>query len=246
MVVGADPEERDSNDFTPFHVALQNGHLPILNYFFENHPIEDSEDIYSSPSSRSTLSVALETGLPELVWTILDKGLATEEHISSAWDYIHTEDGERRILNSQRAKQKEDCLEEIQNIIKSFGNFPSPPSSDASDITTEESIRSSSSDPPQSVPANCANETSQTSVPNRNPSFRQHNERSQRPYYHQPNGIPSTTLNGARSTTSPINEHQPRQYNGRGRGRGRGRGHGRGRGRGRGRSAPRVGRGAPP
>ncbi|KAG6876015.1 hypothetical protein C0992_001370 [Termitomyces sp. T32_za158] len=83
---GAEPEERDSAGLTAFHVALQCGNIPIVTYFFEEHPpTADTAKIYDLPSSTSLLSLAFESLQPELVWMILDKKLANKETMTSVW-----------------------------------------------------------------------------------------------------------------------------------------------------------------
>lgn len=87
---GADPEERNSAGLTAFHVALAHGHASIIKQFFESYPPdeEDSTAIYDAPAPKTLLSISLESHEPQVVFMILDKGLASTADIGNAWTSI--------------------------------------------------------------------------------------------------------------------------------------------------------------
>ncbi|KAJ7273333.1 DnaJ domain-containing protein [Mycena rebaudengoi] len=126
----ADPEERDSQKFTPFHVALQSGHIPIVTYFFEAHSPkdEDSNGIYEPPESKTLLSIALESREPQLVWMILDKELATEQDINLSWT----------SAMKSRTKGSDEKFEDIMELLMRFGGFTPPPTPSSSDNSDED------------------------------------------------------------------------------------------------------------
>lgn len=122
MRVGADMEERNDAGYTPFHVALQEGHMTILKYFFDAHKPDDSEAVYEAPPSKSLLALAVESAQPEVVWMVLDKKLASIEDMTDAWVYI-TCDGRKAILNKPGLAEPHDQVEEIVNLLTTFGGF---------------------------------------------------------------------------------------------------------------------------
>lgn len=139
--LGADPEERNSEGLTAFHVALKNGHMSIVKYFLENYSSKDSESrrsIYflQSSASTSTLQYALESCIPEAVWLVLENKLCTESECKAAWKWIHSDESASRVLSSRMSKtgvstdgktqKKEDVLEEMRNLLSSYGGSTSP------------------------------------------------------------------------------------------------------------------------
>ncbi|KAJ7510077.1 hypothetical protein B0H11DRAFT_1174946 [Mycena galericulata] len=135
----ADPEERDSRNLTAFHVALQSGHIPVVAYFFESYPPKDSDSngVYNPPESKTLLSIALESHEPELVWMILDKGLATEQDINVSWTWITSAEGRSAMKKGppggQKLKQKEEKFADIMKLLMRFGGFTPPPTPSSSD-----------------------------------------------------------------------------------------------------------------
>ncbi|KAJ7940426.1 hypothetical protein B0H13DRAFT_2396139 [Mycena leptocephala] len=115
----ADPEERDSRDHTPFHVALQCEYPP---------KDSDSNGVYRPPASTTLLSIALESHEPELVWKILDNGLATEQDINLSWTWI-TSTKERR----KGKVNNEEKFRDIMKLLMRFGGFTPPPTPSSSD-----------------------------------------------------------------------------------------------------------------
>jgi ankyrin repeat protein len=119
QITGADLEERNSDGFTAFHIALQAGHVPIVEHFLESYPPKDSEHdaIYKAPPSHSLLSLAMSSVQPECVWKVLDNGFATLQDVSAA---------QIRISSAERLKtsgQKADAVkhEDIRRLLDSFG-----------------------------------------------------------------------------------------------------------------------------
>lgn len=123
---GADPEERDSAGLSAFYVALQSGHIPVATYFLEIHPPnEDTKAIYSAPPPHTPLSLALDSCEPELVWMVLDKGLATTHDINDAWFRV-TSGGISLSRPNRSAKDKENA-DDITKLLMRFGGFTPPP-----------------------------------------------------------------------------------------------------------------------
>ncbi|KAL0565866.1 hypothetical protein V5O48_016154 [Marasmius crinis-equi] len=113
----ADPEERDSQNLTAFHVAVRHGQLPIMNYFLENHPPgDDSREVYRSPlsSSLSNLRLAIESGDPQVVKLVLEQGLASSQVLNEVWTWM-------------TSKGVETLPDEIAKIIMQHGGFTPPP-----------------------------------------------------------------------------------------------------------------------
>ncbi|KAF7304978.1 hypothetical protein MKEN_01212500 [Mycena kentingensis (nom. inval.)] len=128
----AEPEERDSRQFTAFHVALESGHVPVVAYFFETHdPKDDSSAIYEPPASKSLLSIAVDSHEPELVWMILDKGLATEQDINQTWAWATSTRGRSTMKNHPKAK--DEVFADILKLLMRYGGFTPPPTPSAGD-----------------------------------------------------------------------------------------------------------------
>ncbi|PBK92937.1 hypothetical protein ARMGADRAFT_929738 [Armillaria gallica] len=131
----ADPEERNNEGLTAFHIALRNGHKKIVTYFFSAFPPkdDDSKPIYTPPESTNLLTLALDSRDPEVVWMILDKSLAGSDDISKAWSWVTSTEGYSIMLkpNSVNEALNDNArLERYNEIIKflmRFGGF-SPPS----------------------------------------------------------------------------------------------------------------------
>ncbi|KAI0670426.1 hypothetical protein C8Q78DRAFT_1079393 [Trametes maxima] len=113
----AEAEERDGQDRTAFHVALQNKHAAVARYFFENYPPddEDYDTIYRAPEGKSNLRIALDTHEPEIVWTVLDKHLHTQEEMGAAWGFLNT--------NAFRKSVAPAKFDEFVNLFGSFGGY---------------------------------------------------------------------------------------------------------------------------
>ena len=126
---------------TAFHTALQLGHISVVKYFIENHLPQDEDlrrSVYSMPSSSSTntLRLALETCIPELLWLILENKLYNERECKAAWDWVYSNECLSKVLSRHLAslsmdtdskKQSgDDILEEMKNLLCSYGGFKSP------------------------------------------------------------------------------------------------------------------------
>lgn len=258
-VIGAEPDERNSDGYTAFHVALREGHVAILKYFFDNHPPSDSDNrrIYDSPPTQSLLDIALNSKDPETIWMILNNHLASKEDMQSAWNYLHSTKGKRVFFGS-----KASSLEEVINLLSTFGEFDSStPSPSESSETFQDNTnhsngndRGSSSSPAQSSPSAhkkgtfSANDHPQRSNGHTNGHTRGKYRKSYQNRQQSPANSAITdnvSQHGSQSTGSPRipNSQSPtQQHRGDsphpGRGRGRGKGRGRGGFRGRGRGAP--------
>ncbi|KAI6005682.1 hypothetical protein EDD15DRAFT_2150432, partial [Pisolithus albus] len=116
----ADPEERNSLGLSAFHVALQQGRLSIMKHFLDAYDPhdEDHNAIYSLTSPNNLLSMALESVEPQVVWTILDRGLASPVEINDAWTRITSTVGMEALL--ARMGNDTGKYAEIQNILMSF------------------------------------------------------------------------------------------------------------------------------
>ncbi|KAJ7905725.1 hypothetical protein B0H14DRAFT_2661321 [Mycena olivaceomarginata] len=134
----ADPEERNSRGLTAFHVALQSGHIPVVAYFLDEHPPKDSDGVYEPPEGKTLLSLALESHEPELVWKILDNGLATEQDINLSWTWITSTKGRSAMKSSTGGRKgnlahSDEKFEDIMKLLMRFGGFTPPPTPSSSD-----------------------------------------------------------------------------------------------------------------
>ncbi|KAG6851252.1 hypothetical protein H0H93_011688 [Arthromyces matolae] len=112
---GAELEERNADGFTAFHVALQRGHLSVVNYFFEEHPpSHDAGSLYDSPPKASLLSLAIDSLQPELVWMVLDKKLAKQQDIDSAL---------AQLAGYKGKIQKVEEMKDIERLIARYGGL---------------------------------------------------------------------------------------------------------------------------
>ncbi|KAF9265549.1 DnaJ-domain-containing protein [Marasmius fiardii PR-910] len=196
----ADPDERDSEDLTAFHVAVRSGNLPIVNYFLENHSFdgEDAKEVYRSPSSSilSTLRLAVESGSHQVVKLVLEKGLVTGQEVNDVWAWL-TSAGVGKVA------------EEIVKIVKEHGGL-TPPSTPLVNCNSDGGV------------------SSDGRVRGRGKGRGHNHQRWQRMESQSPDGVetsgsPSPQAPQASAQPSRGNGH------GRGRGRGReGRGRGRG------------------
>ena len=222
--LGADPEERNSFGLSAFHVALQHGHVQILKYFFESYDPkqEDHNAIYGLSPPKSLLSIALGSAEPEVVWMILDKGLATTQDIGNAWTEVTSLEGKQKLLK----KMGNDNMKytEIQNLLMSYGGFTPPPTPKVP--TQESSPLTNKAQPPNGSPGP-------------REGFHRRGRGTHRPKTNTPRSAqaqrssdetPVPIQNGTTDPTWRPPENGERGK-ARGRGRGRARGHGRGRGR---------------
>ena len=123
LFLGADPEEKNSQGLTAFHVALKQGHIPIVQLFLETYPPKDSDSklIYDCSEYSSLVSLALESHEPEIVWIVLDRKLATLEEIRRALTWATSEKG---LMSSVEDRDK---AEDIIKLLKKYGKFDNQP-----------------------------------------------------------------------------------------------------------------------
>lgn len=200
-------------------MALRNGHIAILKYFFEAYDPkdEDNEGIYALSSPNCLLSIALESAEPEVIWMILDRGLASAEDMANAWTRIATVKGKEALIT--RTGGDAGKYTEIENLLMCFGGFTAPPTADC----TRDAPPLSNQIP---SPGNVPTQRGRGRGRGRGAYNRHSGGLRGRPWHKQPS-----------THGKPVSLQEPQSSSGRGsqRGRGRGHGHGRGRGRGRGR-----------
>ncbi|PIL23961.1 hypothetical protein GSI_13712 [Ganoderma sinense ZZ0214-1] len=260
----ADPEERDCEDMTAFHVALRSGHAKIINYFFENYPPNggEYEDIYRSPDSKSNLYLALDTKEPEMVWLVLDKNICTEEERDAAWEIVKGKTFKSSISSA-------DKYTEFVNLFGTYGGYSlkrpelkseSSPIPEFANLSMESSHANGFGLPQQNgnrrprPTVQVDSHRSHTASPVENPQtpMSAASTNSPRGYRGQPNRRgsfrPHQSFQGQQAApSSPVDQGTYQQDGAPGqqqfsgyRGRGRGRGQYRGRARGRGRGQPPV------
>ncbi|EIM89836.1 uncharacterized protein STEHIDRAFT_118931 [Stereum hirsutum FP-91666 SS1] len=227
----AEADGRNSNEMTAFHVALQRGHIPIVKYFFETYPVNDSDSdpVYEPPPNRPLLLLAMESAEPEAVWLILDKKLASRKEIKASWEWLWSTTGQRLYTSSKKTGK----LDEVKNILMKYGGFtapPTPPPSSASDHAPEAALDSRST---ASVPSTQPEEPQPpTPTPGNKGKGKAKGGRGKRGGHQQQPSQPHIV---DPPSSQPESSAGGNSRGGRGRGRGRGRG---GRGRGQGRGAP--------
>ncbi|KAI0637017.1 hypothetical protein C8Q77DRAFT_1095585 [Trametes polyzona] len=245
----ADPEERDGQDMTAFHVALVNKRPAVIQHLFESYPPgdEDYEAVYRRPENKSNISLALDTREPELVWMVLDKRLHTKEEMDKAWD----------TMNKPTFKSSVSPLgkfDELVNLFVTYGKYepsivqapldeptPSPPpqakgkrANRPHPTVTVENVRTQSASPISEQPQTPSSASPTGTRPSRG---RGNRGRPYQPRPQQKSYPPSPNVEQS-ANPLPMNE-SPQGDRPRGRGRGRGQYRGRGRGRGRGQAPAR-------
>ncbi|PSR76042.1 hypothetical protein PHLCEN_2v8704 [Hermanssonia centrifuga] len=219
---GADMEECNSQGFTPFHIALQNGRVPILRYLFKAHSPEDDLGIYRQPPSKSLLTLAFESREPEAVWMILNNKLFSRDDMNDSWKYVTSKAGRDEILKTPGLKQPDEKLAELTNLLKTFGGF--------TETASEKGSAASGS-----VPSADASERTPTEVQApRPPQYSRPPRGQQRPNRVRPTESTLDARPPPAFSQDAVSSEQSQTANGRGRGRGRARGRGRGFYRGRG------------
>ncbi|KAI8998675.1 hypothetical protein BD414DRAFT_129948 [Trametes punicea] len=205
---GAEPEERNREDMTAFHVALRNRHAAVVLHFFETYPPDDEDyaAIYRTPPSKSNLGLALDTREPELVWMVLEKRLHSKEEMDQAWVALNTPAFKGRV--SPQSK-----FDELVNLFTSFGDYaPLAPEPDTHSTPAEEPAS-----PATGAQANGSRSQRQQ---------RQHNgEQPHRPRptvrvgdFRSSTASPMSEQPQTPSSASPVSSsgHGPRPYRGRG------------------------------
>lgn len=212
----ADPEERNSAGLSALHLALQHGCIPIINHFFQSYDPKQDDDhsaIYSLSPPMSLLSLALESGQPEVVWLILEKGLASTQDIGNAWTQVTS--GQTNQPLFKKLPRDSVKFSEIQNLLMTFGGFTPPPTPK---VSISQDTRHISPSPLSSSPP-------VGSVKNRQQT------RAKKPGVNQVrSNAQSAKLPHNSAPPAPSEPHLRGPGVGRGQGRVRGRGRGRGRG----------------
>jgi hypothetical protein len=178
--------------------------------FFENYPPKESEHsgIYSMPKSTSVLRLAVESCEPEVVWMILNNGIATSRDIGNAWTWVSAGNW-KTTMKKAREKVDDEKLNEIRQLVMTFGGFTPPPTPN---VGLEERDREASVNTTPVLQNNSV-------VPTQAPQPQQ--DRKQKPpssHDRQPTSNFPPQRSGASSPQSKASA------NGKGRGRGRGRG----------------------
>ncbi|KAF9075149.1 hypothetical protein BDP27DRAFT_1286475 [Rhodocollybia butyracea] len=128
----AEVDERDSKGRTAFHVAVQHGHPNILAYFFDNYNPKDSDhsQIYTAPKSKNVLSFSLQSHEPQVVFMVLESGLATSRDINDAWSWINSPEGRKSMTQQYSKGVPGDVAEKLSDIVQllmCYGGFTPPP-----------------------------------------------------------------------------------------------------------------------
>jgi hypothetical protein len=124
LELGADPEERNEQGMTAFHLALKLGQIPIVNYFFDTYPPRDPDcsAIYQCLGCDNLLTLALQSRKPELVWKVLDKKLVTRKEIIEAWTWSSSKSGLMALRGKATANDLESA-DDIMELLKNMVDF---------------------------------------------------------------------------------------------------------------------------
>ncbi|RPD66089.1 hypothetical protein L226DRAFT_530222 [Lentinus tigrinus ALCF2SS1-7] len=256
---GAEPDERNGEDMTAYHIALRHGYPEIVKHYYETYPPKDKDfaHIYRSPEPQSNLRIALEAKEPEMTWMVLDNHLYSQYEIDDAWKFVTNKTFKSSI--SPAAK-----YDEFVNLFATYGGYsleqpapqaespraadPAPPPQSNGrqqngkfqqqrrprpTVTTED-VRSHTASPVSAVSENPQTPMSASASTNSPRGGRgQHFRRGSYRPHQQQQSYPSSP-NGEQPPLQTNGQQQDGQFANRGRGRGGGRGQFRGRGRGRG------------
>ncbi|KAJ8519514.1 hypothetical protein ONZ45_g3589 [Pleurotus djamor] len=90
----AEIDERTSQGWTAFHIAVARGYIPIMQYFLESYPSNDSdyEALYRPPEGTSVLLLALRSRNPDVARVVHGSGLTHRAEIVEALERIVAED----------------------------------------------------------------------------------------------------------------------------------------------------------
>lgn len=112
----------------------------MVTWFFNRYPPteEDNQKIYESPS-KSLLNLAVESGEPEIVWMVLDKGLASAEELNQTWAWVTStaEADGMQWKKDRKMPEQEEKVVDIFKLLMRFGGF-SPPSTPNLNQTREQ------------------------------------------------------------------------------------------------------------
>jgi len=105
----AEVEDRDAAGYTAFHVALDRGITPVVNYFLNAHDPEDSREAYL-PTPRETSLLAMAIPDPQLVRIILESGLLREG-------------AKKNVEAAKEACGEPGCTSEIRTMLAKWAGF---------------------------------------------------------------------------------------------------------------------------
>jgi hypothetical protein len=184
---------------TGLHIAIRNGHIPIVNYFLRTCPPTEREytGIYATLGPQTALSLALDSNEPEIVALVLENSLSTTDDVHSAWARMSSSTG----LKKSRSPADDKRRDEIRRMLMSFGGFTPPPT-------------------PTSAPQGRAN----GQAPERESSIngsRAPSSASKLPPEQQQKGRPTHVPRPSQERNVPANGDTKHGHTGRGRGRGR-------------------------
>ncbi|KIK57672.1 hypothetical protein GYMLUDRAFT_45835 [Collybiopsis luxurians FD-317 M1] len=147
---GAEIEERDGEDRTAFHVAVQYGHQDIITHFFDSYSPKDPDHSQVYAFSRTNvLSLALQSHEPQVVWMVLQNGLATSREINHAWSWITSTEGQKSMNQYSKgvSGDVEGKLNDILKLLMRYGELTPPPTpiSNRKNDSTQDSVSGSQS-----------------------------------------------------------------------------------------------------
>ena len=126
-------EERNSQGFTVLHTALKLGRISIVKHLVETYPLSHSDALYENPQGSTLLSLALESGEPELVWFVLENKLASPEDINKTWTKVTSG-------KNSYSKQSSEKHSDIIQLLKKYGGF-TPPATPLSSSSTSKPLQ---------------------------------------------------------------------------------------------------------
>ncbi|KAH7106021.1 DnaJ-domain-containing protein [Auriculariales sp. MPI-PUGE-AT-0066] len=221
----AEVDDRDTSGYTAFHLALEKGIMPVIDYFMKTHPPDedDNQAIYlPSPPSTSLLAMAIPDA--QLVWAMLASGLM------------------RKNNSDDIELAKEACIEpgstrEIREMLAEWGGFAP---SDIFRARVEDDDEGSSDDTGSHYMTPETSVEPESPIPAK-PTLLHHSAKDKGKKHHPKRSEPaSTPPQPTLFSPTPTPSFQAGAGAGGPRGRGNGRGRGT-RGRGRGRRGPRGG-----
>ncbi|KAG8805439.1 hypothetical protein FRC17_005511, partial [Serendipita sp. 399] len=142
----AEAEERDSWDRSPFHIALQRGHIKLLSLFLEKFsPTDESSmPIIEPPKTPpdftqeySLLRLAMDSVSVQAVNLVMSNSLFDEKDLLDAWDFLNSPAGQAGLdpgYADEYPSRKEETLDDvyssswlqIRDVIRNFGSFEEP------------------------------------------------------------------------------------------------------------------------
>ncbi|KIY72080.1 DnaJ-domain-containing protein [Cylindrobasidium torrendii FP15055 ss-10] len=128
-----DEQTRNGNGFTPFHVAVENGHVGVVKYFLDNFDPKDEDGVgvFEVPDKSSILRLALLSHEPEVVYMVLNSSLADSSELNACWTWITSSDGQAQVNKRAGADTglHREKFEDMLKLLRRFGGF-SPAATD--------------------------------------------------------------------------------------------------------------------